>query len=47
MISQISQVHWLSNHAFTGAVNARQARVTPALPWMHVLYIILPSDNGI
>jgi hypothetical protein len=28
MISKTVYVHWLNNHAFTGAVNARQVRVT-------------------
>jgi hypothetical protein len=27
MISKITQVHWLNNHALTGAVNARQVHV--------------------
>jgi hypothetical protein len=36
MIPQSVHVHWQSN-VFTGAVNACQARVTPALPWMYAL----------
>jgi hypothetical protein len=46
MIHEIGHVHWLSNHLLTGAVNARQARMTPTLHWMHAWQRTSTSDNN-